>query len=234
MVNTELWLLELSYFLPYSGFVPFLLKSLRSRGIRFPGRDNESLAPIFTPPRSVSAPEVDATLAHQIQPDIPVVTFTAEQTKEAFDVARNSIELLSTVLSSSPQQDVLKVLLSCKLSFPTCFAFDILAWISFKIFSLLGYTRLLWCEMLKTFYEAVFFYLLFFHSFTWWNWPGKFEDLNWLNHFQCLLVLYLDLSSYSGIGRSLVQSVFSIGSWPIHTLLQLSFVHDRFFACMIV
>lgn len=83
-------------------------KSLRSRGIRFPGRDNESLAPIFTPPRSVSAPEVDATLAHQIQPDIPVVTFTAEQTKEAFDVARNSIELLSTVLSSSPQQDVLK------------------------------------------------------------------------------------------------------------------------------
>ncbi|KAL0282170.1 UNVERIFIED_CONTAM: TOM1-like protein 1 [Sesamum angustifolium] len=35
-------------------------------------------------------------------------SFSAEQTKEAFDVARNSIELLSTVLSSSPQQDALQ------------------------------------------------------------------------------------------------------------------------------
>ncbi|XP_050221998.1 TOM1-like protein 1 [Mercurialis annua] len=83
-------------------------KSLRSRGIRFPGRDNESLAPIFTPARSVSAAEVDASLAQQIQHDIPVLSFTAEQTKEAFDVARNSIELLTTVLSSSPQQDALQ------------------------------------------------------------------------------------------------------------------------------
>ncbi|KAL5767505.1 hypothetical protein ACOSQ2_014288 [Xanthoceras sorbifolium] len=83
-------------------------KSLKSRGIRFPGRDNESLAPIFTPPGSVSAPEVDVSLAQQIQHDIPVQSFTAEQTKEAFDVARNSIELLTTVLSSSPQQDALE------------------------------------------------------------------------------------------------------------------------------
>ncbi|XP_011007173.1 PREDICTED: TOM1-like protein 2 [Populus euphratica] len=83
-------------------------KSLKSRGIRFPGRDNESLVPIFTPPRSVSAPEVDASLTHQIQHDIPLQSFTAEQTKEAFDVARNSIELLMTVLSSSPQQDALQ------------------------------------------------------------------------------------------------------------------------------
>ncbi|XP_010276808.1 PREDICTED: TOM1-like protein 2 [Nelumbo nucifera] len=82
-------------------------KSLKSRGIRFPGRDNESLAPIFTPPRSVSESEANM-LAQQIHQDIPVQTFSAEQTKEAFDVARNSIELLSTVLSSSPQQDVLK------------------------------------------------------------------------------------------------------------------------------
>ncbi|KAJ0078611.1 hypothetical protein Patl1_23832 [Pistacia atlantica] len=81
-------------------------KSLRSRGIRFPGRDNESLAPIFTPARS--APEVDATLAQQMQHDIPVQSFSAEQTKEAFDVARNSIELLTTVLSSSPEQDALQ------------------------------------------------------------------------------------------------------------------------------
>ncbi|XVF42918.1 hypothetical protein PTKIN_Ptkin01aG0403800 [Pterospermum kingtungense] len=89
-------------------------KSLKSRGIRFPGRDNESLAPIFTPSRSISAAEVDASLAQQLQHDmqlqhdIPVLSFTAEQTKEAFEVARNSIELLSTVLSSSPQQDALE------------------------------------------------------------------------------------------------------------------------------
>ena len=67
------------------------------------------MAPIFTPPRSVSAPEVDASLAQQIQHDIPVQSYAAEQTKEAFDVARNSIELLTTVLSSSPQQDALEV-----------------------------------------------------------------------------------------------------------------------------
>ncbi|KAJ7982672.1 TOM1-like protein 2 [Quillaja saponaria] len=83
-------------------------KSLKSRGIRFPGRDNESLAPVFTPPRSVSAPESDIGLVQQRQHDVPVQTFTAEQTKEAFDVARNSIELLTTVLSSSPQQDALQ------------------------------------------------------------------------------------------------------------------------------
>ncbi|KAG2701167.1 hypothetical protein I3760_06G031800 [Carya illinoinensis] len=83
-------------------------KSLKSRGIRFPGRDNESLAPIFTPPRSVSDSDYDASLPQQIQRDFPVQSFTAEQTKEAFDVARNTIELLSTVLSSSPQQDALQ------------------------------------------------------------------------------------------------------------------------------
>lgn len=83
-------------------------KSLRSRGIRFPGRDNESLAPIFTPPRSVSVAETNASLAQQIHHEIPAQTFSSEQTKEAFDVARNSIELLTTVLSSSPQQDALE------------------------------------------------------------------------------------------------------------------------------
>jgi|UniRef100_A0A2N9ETE2 hypothetical protein len=83
-------------------------KSLKSRGIRFPGRDNESLAPIFTPARSVSESELNEALPQQIQRDLPVHSFTAEQTKEAFDVARNSIELLTTVLSSSPQQDALQ------------------------------------------------------------------------------------------------------------------------------
>lgn len=52
---------------------------------------------------------MDATLAEQMQHDIPVQSFSAEQTKEAFDVARNSIELLATVLSSSPEQDALQV-----------------------------------------------------------------------------------------------------------------------------
>lgn len=84
---------------------------MRSRGVRFPGRDHESLAPIFTPPRTVSASEPSVTLAQQLQHEIPRETFSAEQTKEAFDVARNSIELLTTVLSSSPQQDALQVLL---------------------------------------------------------------------------------------------------------------------------
>ncbi|KAK2972864.1 hypothetical protein RJ640_028392 [Escallonia rubra] len=83
-------------------------KSLKSRGIRFPGRDTESLAPIFTPPRSIPVSEPNASLAQQIHHEIPVQSFSAEQTKEAFDVARNSIELLTTVLSSSPQQDALK------------------------------------------------------------------------------------------------------------------------------
>ncbi|KAI4324871.1 hypothetical protein MLD38_030317 [Melastoma candidum] len=83
-------------------------KSLKSRGIRFPGRDNESLAPIFTPPRSVSALESDVNLAEQLQHDDTFHIYSPEQIKEAFDVARNSIELLTTVLSSSPQQDALK------------------------------------------------------------------------------------------------------------------------------
>ncbi|KAJ6846408.1 TOM1-like protein 2 [Iris pallida] len=87
-------------------------KSLKSRGIRFPGRDDESLAPIFTPPRSVSETE---SHAREAQLDVPVISFTAEQIKEAFDVARNSIELLSTVLSSSPQQDALEDDLSTTL-----------------------------------------------------------------------------------------------------------------------
>ncbi|CAL9067245.1 unnamed protein product, partial [Musa banksii] len=84
-------------------------KSLKSRGVRFPGRDNESLAPIFTPPRSVSeTEEAYDNVAQQTYDDTPVHSFTAEQIKEAFDVARNSIELLSTVLSSSPHQEALQ------------------------------------------------------------------------------------------------------------------------------
>ncbi|XP_031503043.1 TOM1-like protein 1 [Nymphaea colorata] len=89
-------------------------KSLKSRGVRFPGRDNESLAPIFTPPRSAeqSAYSLGDHLSdhtqQQFHDSLPIQSLSAEQTKETFDVARNSIELLSTVLSSSPKQDALK------------------------------------------------------------------------------------------------------------------------------
>ncbi|KAK7312148.1 hypothetical protein VNO77_35799 [Canavalia gladiata] len=84
-------------------------KSLKSRGIRFPGCDTQSLAPVFTPSASASVPEADVTLADLIQHnDIRVQSFTPQQTKEAFAVARNTTHLLSTVLSSSTQKDVLK------------------------------------------------------------------------------------------------------------------------------
>lgn len=83
-------------------------KSLKSRGIRFPGRDDESLAPIFTPPRSVSEEEAYNNANQQTYNDFHAHNLTAEQTKEAFDVARNSIELLSTVLTSSPHQEALQ------------------------------------------------------------------------------------------------------------------------------
>uniref|UniRef100_A0A0A9EUI9 VHS domain-containing protein n=1 Tax=Arundo donax TaxID=35708 RepID=A0A0A9EUI9_ARUDO len=89
-------------------------KSLRSRGIRFPGRDEESLAPIFTPPRSVPAAEPYSEAAQEGYQEIPdegfapVRTVPAVQLNEAFEVARNSVELLSTVLTSSPQKEVLQ------------------------------------------------------------------------------------------------------------------------------
>ncbi|GFP96229.1 UDP-glycosyltransferase 78d2 [Phtheirospermum japonicum] len=77
-------------------------KSLKMRGIRFPGQDNDSLSPIFTPEKSPNA-----TLVQQLHREIPAQSFSVEQIKEAFDVARNSIELLQTILTSSPQQDAL-------------------------------------------------------------------------------------------------------------------------------
>ncbi|MCL7040153.1 hypothetical protein MKW94_009973, partial [Papaver nudicaule] len=82
--------------------------SLKSRGIRFPGRDDESLAPIFTPARTVAESEVIIRTQSQEVHEHQAPALSAEQTKEEFNVARNSIELLSTVLSSSPQQDALQ------------------------------------------------------------------------------------------------------------------------------
>jgi hypothetical protein len=98
--------------------------------VRFPGRDNESLAPIFTPPRSVAEADIDANLPQQAFEDVHVHTYTAEETKEAFDVARNSIELLSTVLSSSPEQDALQVItFSVLMSISFNRSFTIFSWV---------------------------------------------------------------------------------------------------------
>ncbi|KAK7258156.1 hypothetical protein RIF29_32645 [Crotalaria pallida] len=115
-------------------------KRLKSRGVQFPGRDNESLAPIFTPPQSVFAPKAslehlighkhdnpmrsfpsapeadDVSPAHLVgHDDTHFQSFTSKQINEAFNVARNSIQLLSTVLSSSPQPEVLEDDLSTTL-----------------------------------------------------------------------------------------------------------------------
>ncbi|EFJ22874.1 hypothetical protein SELMODRAFT_232686 [Selaginella moellendorffii] len=87
-------------------------KSLKSRGVKFPGRDAESLAPIFTPPQTVETAPVRSGISRLTLRDVvgshPTREDNSDHEKEVFDVARNSIELLSTVLTSSPQQEVLK------------------------------------------------------------------------------------------------------------------------------
>ncbi|CAK8576991.1 unnamed protein product [Lathyrus sativus] len=92
-------------------------KSLKARGIRFPGCDNERLDHVFAPSGSgsASAPEAVRSLEHLIQHENHVTDYTSQQTKEAFDVARNITDLLSSVLSSSPQQNVLKLDLTITL-----------------------------------------------------------------------------------------------------------------------
>ncbi|KAG6406820.1 hypothetical protein SASPL_134431 [Salvia splendens] len=82
-----------------------------SKGVRFPLRNTENLGNLVTPPRSVAGSD-SLELGNQITAQ----RFSAEQTKEAFDVARNSIELLNSVLSSSPPKDILQVLLLISLS----------------------------------------------------------------------------------------------------------------------
>jgi hypothetical protein len=82
-------------------------QSLKARGVQFPGRDAESLVPIFTPPRAFPS---EPDLSSSVIPEPPVIAqYTPEQAKEVLDVAKNAVELLSTVLTSSPQQEVLKV-----------------------------------------------------------------------------------------------------------------------------
>eukprot|EP00850_Spirogloea_muscicola_P017357 SM000148S01034 [mRNA] locus=s148:337038:338835:+ [translate_table: standard] len=80
-------------------------QSMRSRGVRFPGRDDESLAPIFTPPQThpIAAPAPPAVPGDGAAP-----AAAAESSEETLAVARNSVELLSTVLTSAPKQEALK------------------------------------------------------------------------------------------------------------------------------
>lgn len=85
-------------------------QSLKSRGIQFPGRDLESLAPIFTPPQSISRSGTEGSGAGMGAESGALAPTNPEDAKEIFDVSRNSVELLSTVLTSSPQQEALQVL----------------------------------------------------------------------------------------------------------------------------
>ena len=98
------------------------LQRLKSRGIRFPGHGDDSAAPIFaselsltSPPFGIPAGYPSAILDQQQEYQNVVVpqgsNLSQEQKQEVFAVARNSIELLSTVLISSPQQEALKVVL---------------------------------------------------------------------------------------------------------------------------
>ncbi|RWW21342.1 hypothetical protein GW17_00014511 [Ensete ventricosum] len=70
--------------------------------IHFPGRDSESIAPVFTPRHSVSETEAYDSIAQQTD-DVPMGNFTAEQIKEVFDVARNSDDLSNTLFQQCRQ-----------------------------------------------------------------------------------------------------------------------------------
>ncbi|MCO5601976.1 hypothetical protein L7F22_056103 [Adiantum nelumboides] len=85
-------------------------KSLKSRGVKFPLRDPESLAPIFTPPESVAQNEK----VHKLRRTYREILGDTQDgldhppTEELIYTARNSVDLLSTVLTSSPQQEALQ------------------------------------------------------------------------------------------------------------------------------
>eukprot|EP00271_Cylindrocystis_brebissonii_P006360 TRINITY_DN19112_c0_g1_i1.p1 TRINITY_DN19112_c0_g1~~TRINITY_DN19112_c0_g1_i1.p1 ORF type:complete len:457 (+),score=86.63 TRINITY_DN19112_c0_g1_i1:101-1372(+) len=90
-------------------------KSLKSRGVRFPGRDNESLAPIFTPAatHAVAPPRVRNAppgAAEAVAPagGLGAGFVVAEEPTEVLGIARNCVELLSTVLTSAPPEEAIK------------------------------------------------------------------------------------------------------------------------------
>uniref|UniRef100_A0A0D6QZC3 VHS domain-containing protein n=1 Tax=Araucaria cunninghamii TaxID=56994 RepID=A0A0D6QZC3_ARACU len=91
-------------------------KSLKSRGLRFPRGGNEDFptelvdasAQSFASPTGYPASVLDQQEGYSnvFVPQSSILS--EEQRKEVLDVARNSNELLSTVLSSSPQQEALE------------------------------------------------------------------------------------------------------------------------------
>ncbi|GAQ86256.1 Cytosolic sorting protein GGA2/TOM1 [Klebsormidium nitens] len=84
------------------------LASLRAEGVRFPGRDAESLAPIFTPAQSapITTPPAPAPAGDGAPAEAPADV--AARSVAVFEVARNARELLDTVLTSSPAGDALQ------------------------------------------------------------------------------------------------------------------------------
>ncbi|KAH7444648.1 hypothetical protein KP509_02G086300 [Ceratopteris richardii] len=92
-------------------------KSLKSRGVKFPLRDTESLAPIFTPPQTVF-PVNEAYDPRMLDMGVPTggqSDLALPSTEELIRTAQNSIDLLSTVLISSPQQEALQDELTASL-----------------------------------------------------------------------------------------------------------------------
>jgi hypothetical protein len=89
------------------------LQSLKSRGVKFPLRDPESLAPIFTPPQSVPRATTEGNdLSQRAGEDRLKEAYAGlniTKCDELFRTARNSVDLLSTVLTSSPEQEALQV-----------------------------------------------------------------------------------------------------------------------------
>jgi hypothetical protein len=86
-----------------------MVQNLKERGVQFPSRDEEG---IFT-----ASPMASVVGGGIVSEPPATAQYTVEQLKEILDVARNSVELLSTVFTSSPPQEVLKV---CHyLTFPT-------------------------------------------------------------------------------------------------------------------
>jgi hypothetical protein len=121
----------------------FRLQVLKQGGTHFPGRDVESLAPIFTPAQSapITTPQAAPGVRREEAPPLTGEALAAKS-KETFEVARNSIELLNTVLTSSPKEETLKVggciiaetLVICRLG--VCLVPDSLGWLSCEKYQL--------------------------------------------------------------------------------------------------
>lgn len=84
------------------------MQDLRAEGVRFPGRDAESLAPIFTPAQSapITTPAAPAPVHDGAPTEAPADV--AARSVQVFEVARNARELLDTMLTSSPAGEALQ------------------------------------------------------------------------------------------------------------------------------